>query len=199
MVLSHVMGLLTQPKQEWRNIRDEKCTIQTLVKSHLGILAAIPPVAGFIGTTMVGWQIGSGERTHLTVGSALLIAIIAYFAIIACIMILGRTIHWMAKTYGSNPDEGHALALAAYTVSPLLLMGVVGLYPSLWLFMLVGLSAIAYSVYLLYTGVPVVMDIPQEQGFVFSSAILTVGLVMLMGLMVTTVLFWGFGFGPTFT
>lgn len=198
-MLSHVMGLLTQPHQEWRNIREEAITIKSCMTSHVAVLAAIPPVAGFIGTTVVGWQIGAGDTTHLTAGSALLIAIIAYFAIIACILCLGRAVHWMAKTYGSNPDEGHAFALAAYTVTPLLLMGVVGLYPSLWLFMLVGLAAIAYSVYLLYTGVPVVMDISQEQGFVFSSAILTVGLVMLMGLMVTTVLFWGFGFGPTFT
>ncbi len=199
MMLSHVKGLLTNPASEWQAIRDERSSIAQCFKSHAGILAAVPPVAGLIGTTMVGWRIGSGELTHLTFGSALIMALIAYVAILVCLFCLGRAIHWMAHTYGSAPEEGLSFALAAYTVTPLLLMGLVGLYPSLWLFMLVGLAAIGYSVYLLYIGTPVVMDIPSEQGFVFSSAILTVGLVMLMGLMVTTVLFWGFGFGPTFT
>lgn len=199
MMLSHVWGLLANPASEWQSIRDEPHSVATCFTSHVAILAAIPPVAGLIGATAVGWSVGAGAQTHLTFGSALTMAFAAYVAIMACIFVLGNAVHWMAKTYGSAPEKGLSFALAAYTATPLFLIGVVGLYPSLWLFMLVGLAGIGYSVYLLYTGVPVLMDISQEQGFVFSSAILTVGLVILMGLMVTTVLFWGFGFGPTFT
>ena len=88
--------------------------------------------------------------------------------------------------------------LAAYTGTPLFLAGVIALYPLVWLNMLVGLVALGYTVYLLYTGVPIVMQISKEQGFMFSTAVLTVGMVTLVGILAVTVLLWGFGFGPAF-
>ena len=42
------------------------------------------------------------------------------------------------------------------------------------------------------------MRIPKEQGYMFSSSILTVGMVMLIGLLAVTVILWGFGGAPTF-
>jgi hypothetical protein len=45
---------------------------------------------------------------------------------------------------------------------------------SIWLNFVLGLPALAYMVYLLYTGVPVMMEIFEERGFLFSSAVLAV-------------------------
>jgi len=190
--------LLTHPAEQWKSIHDNHVSL-TASLVHLLIMAAIPPVSGYIGAAHVGWRIGAGPIRHLTADSALMILIASYVALVACVLILGRAIHWMAKTYGSEPADSRATALAAYSATPLFLIGLIAVYPSLWLIMLASLLGIAYSVYLLYTGVPVLMEISQEQGFVFSSAILTVGLVMVVGLMVTTVLFWSFGMAPTFT
>lgn len=72
-------------------------------------------------------------------------------------------------------------------------------YPILWLNFIVGLPALAYSVYLLYSGVPIVMNMPEEKGFLFSSAVLAVGLVALVSLLAITALLWGSGFAPAFT
>ena len=58
---------------------------------------------------------------------------------------------------------------------------------------LVGLLALAYTIYLLYIGVPIVMRVPKEQGYLFSSSILTVGMVMLVGLMAVTIVLWSSG------
>jgi len=81
---------------------------------------------------------------------------------------------------------------------PMMFAGVVALIPSLWLYMIVFLVALAYTVYLLYGGLPVVLGISAERGFVYSSAILTVGLVMFVALLAITVLVWSFGLGPVF-
>ena len=70
------------------------------------------------------------------------------------------------------------------------------LYPILWLNMLLGLPAVAYSVFLLYGGVPIVMEMEKEKGFLFASAILGLGLVAMVAILATTVILWGFGFGP---
>ena len=197
-MVTNVFGILFSPNREWTEIRD-KDRVSGRALLHILILATIPAVAGYYGAVHIGWNIGDSPTRFLTPNSALKVFIPCYFAQVAIILLLGYAIQWMAQTYGSSPDRGQSLALAAYSATPLFLVGFAALYPSLWLFMLAGLVAIAHSVYLLYTGVPIVMKISSEQGFVFSSAILTIGLVMLMGLMVVTVLAWSFGLTPIFT
>ena len=68
-----------------------------------------------------------------------------------------------------------------------------------WLNMLFVILALFYTIYLLYTGVPVVMQINRERGFLFSSAVLTVGMVALIGMLAFTVVLWGVGIGPAYT
>ena len=197
-MVSNVFGIIFSPTETWSRIGEQSKTSNWALL-HILILAAIPAVAGYYGAVHIGWTIGDSPTRYMTQDSALKVFIPSYFAQIAVILILGHAIQWMAQTYGSRPDRRQSLALAAYSATPLFLAGFAALYPSLWLFMLAGLAAIGYSVYLLYAGVPIVMQISSEQGFVFSSAILTIGLVMLMGLMVVTVLAWSFGLTPIFT
>ncbi|SPY23007.1 Inner membrane protein yohC [Photobacterium damselae] len=64
--------------------------------------------------------------------------------------------------------------------------------------MLVGLCAVAYSVYLLYIGVPILMHIPKEQGFIYASSIVTSGLVLLVSIIASSVILWSYGMGPVF-
>ena len=199
MIVEHVLGVLYHPNEEWKSIREEHYTISKCYTSHLLYLAAIPPLAAFIGTTQMGWSIGGGDFVRLTVGSALPIAIIFYFALLAGVAIMGWFIHWMEKTYGSESSFDDCMVLATFTATPMFIAGMIALIPILWVDVLAGLVGLAFTVRLLYTGVPVIMNIPKEQGFVFSTSILTVGLVMLVGMLAVTAVLWGTVFGPTFT
>jgi hypothetical protein len=196
MVLNHVFGLMAHPKNEWKSIRNERCTIGTCFCSHVLLLSAIPAVAGYIGTTQIGWSYGAGEVHKLTQQSAMQIAILTYLVMLVAVFSLGKAIHWMGQTYGSKQTLAASIALAAYTATPLWLVGFFFLYPVLWVNMLIGLPALAYTVYLLYTGVPVMMGVSQERGFLFSSAVLGVGLVMLVAVLAATAILWGMGVGP---
>jgi hypothetical protein len=73
------------------------------------------------------------------------------------------------------------------------------LFPILWLDILIALLAVTQSVYLLYKGIPIVMKIPAEQGFLFASAMIAVGMVILICIMCGTVILWDMGFAPIFT
>ena len=196
MVLNHVWGLFFKPKKEWKSIKEERCTVGKCFCSHVLILAAIPAIAGYIGTTEVGWSFGGFEAHRLTTQSALQIAILTYLTMLVAVFSLGKAIHWMGQTYGSKQTLPQAIALAAYTATPLWLMGFFFLYPVLWFNMLIGLPALAYTVYLLYTGVPVMMSVSQERGFLFASAVLAVGLVMLVAVLGAMVMLWSMGIGP---
>ena len=70
------------------------------------------------------------------------------------------------------------------------------LQPVLWLNLLVGLPVLGYTVFLFYTGVPIMMEIPQERGFLFASAVMAFGLVALVALLVISVLLWGSALAP---
>ena len=59
--------------------------------------------------------------------------------------------------------------------------------------------AVSWSVYLMYLGIPIVMDIPEERGFLFSSAVLAIALVILVCILVVSVLAWEYGAAPAFT
>jgi hypothetical protein len=196
MVLNHVWGLFFHPKLEWKSIKDERCTIGKCYCSHVLILAAIPALAGYVGTTQVGWSFGGFEAHRLTTQSAMQIAILTYLTMLVAVFSLGKAIHWMGQTYGSKQTLPQAIALAAYTATPLWVMGFFFLYPILWINMLIGLPALAYTVYLLYTGVPVMMSVNQERGFLFASAVLAVGLVMLVTVLGAMAMLWSMGIGP---
>ena len=198
MILSHVWGLLFHPEEEWKKIRKENCTIGKCFCSHVFLLAAIPPVAGYIGTTQVGWQVTAREVHTLTPESALWIAVLSYFTILVAVFTIGKMIHWMGQTYGAKQTLSQCIALAAYTATPLYLSGIMLLYPMLWLNLLIGLPVLAYAVYLLYSGVPIIMGIPAERGFLFSTAVLAVALVALVAVLAATVILWDIGAGPVF-
>ena len=198
MVIKHILGLFTAPKEEWIALRDEECSVGRCLATHTAFLAAIPPICGFIGTAFIGWRIGVGPPVRLTVDSALMIAVLYYFALLVAVVSIGALINWMGKTYDAEQPMSRSITLASYIATPLFLIGVFQLYPILWLNMILGLPALAYSVYLLYTGVPIMMDVSTERGFLFSSAVLAVGLVTLVAMLATTVILWGFGFEPEF-
>lgn len=198
MLFKHVWGILTEPRLTWSKIREEKWSAAEIYLWTIVPLALISPIAGFIGTTQFGWQIGPGEAVTLTAGSAAQISIAYFGAILMSVFVIAMLIRWMSETYGDQKTLVRCLALSAYAAVPLFLIGICQIYPVLWINFLFGLPALAYSVYLLYSGVPTMMDMSPEKGFLFSSAVLAVGLVALVGLLASTVVLWSFGLGPAF-
>jgi hypothetical protein len=134
----------------------------------------------------------------LTEASALLMSVLMYFALLVGIGVIGAFIDWMSRTYDSAPGLSRCIVFAAYTATPLFVAGLCALYPNVILTMLVGIVAVFYTVYLLYMGIPIFMKIPEDEGFVYASSILTIGLVMFVALLAITVLIWSFGFGPAY-
>ncbi len=199
MFIQHIIGLFSNPTNEWEKIREQQKSGDRSGVGFVFILAAIPAISGYIGTTQVGWRIGVGDPIRITGESAISIAIIYYLALIIGVFSIGWVIHLMGKAYEVEKPLPLCIALAAYTATPLFLIGIMQVYPVLWLNMLLGLPVLAYTVYLLYSGLPIMMEIPAERGFLYSSAILAVGLVALVSLLAMTALLWGMGLQPVFT
>ena len=199
-MIQHTFGLLVRPSAQWRTVADLPDSTFTTLLLYPCIMAIFPAVAWYYGTTTVGWSVGDhGETIRLTTESARQICILFYFTMIACVSVIGYFIHWMADTYGAESSITKGIVITGLTATPLFIAGICGFYPLLWLDMLIGVVAVCWSVYLMYLGIPIVMDISKERGFLFSSAVLAIAMVILICLMVGSVILWDFGAAPAFT
>jgi len=199
-MFQHSVGIMTRPDAAWRRLADLDETSQSLMLLYPLVWAILPAVSWYVGTTQVGWTIGSAEEvTRLTQDSARLISFLFYSGMVSCVVAIGYFIHWMAETYGAHSSFVRGILIASVCATPLFLAGAVGFYPVLWLDMLVGVFAVCWSTYLLYTGIPIVMGIPETRGFLFASAVIAVSLVILVCLLVATTLLWEWGAMPAFT
>lgn len=201
-ILDHTLGIFLHPDAEWKAIRNEKTSFQQVFLSHVPFLAIIPCVAAFFGVTKVGWTVGDGETIRLEMFSALSFCVLAYFAFLAGVYIFGEFVNWMSKTYGvrDSKERRHyeGTALAVYVTTPLFLAGASIAYPEPWFVMSAIVIAGTYAVYLVYEGTPILMNIDKDRAFMYSSSIVTIGLVLLVTVMISTVLIWGMGMGPVY-
>ncbi len=198
MILNHLWGLYAHPVEEWHTI-DQRHESFKYSMSHIMIIALIPSICAYFSVTEMGWSVGVGERLRMTAESAMFVSVGMYFALIAGVFMLAYLAHWMAHTFGAEPTYTQTLELAAYTATPLFMAGFGALYPEIWFVMMVGLGGLTYSVYLLYAGVPILMHIPEERGFIYSSSVVTCGLILLVCIMTAFAMFWSSGFAPAFS
>lgn len=198
-ILSHTFGILVQPASEWRSIRKEHENALVTFLNHVPLLALIPVLATFYGTTHIGWEV-NGKTTYLTQESALMLSVISYFANLALVIVLAEFINWMTKTYSDDEVEsGKGMAIAVYIMTPVFLSGIIFAYPDVWICAAIAGLGLTWSVYLCFKGVPILMKIPEERGFIFSASIMTSLLVLLVVLKVASVLVWELGFGPIYS
>lgn len=200
MALKHITGIFSHPASEWLEIRAERDTKSAEFLSTVPWLALIPAVAFFIGVTQVGWQLSDeGTVAYLTMGSAFTLCLLSYFGALIGVWCFAELINWMRRTYSEEPaDPRLGMVMAIYATAPLFIAGLAGLWPNVWFNGLIMFIAGMYSVYLIYKGTPIVMNIPAERAFMYSTSVITVALVMLVSLRAATVVLWSMGFGPEY-
>ncbi len=183
-----VRKILTTPKTEWPVIEAESTDVATLYKSYVAILAAVPAVAAFIGTTMIGVTVPfvGTIRTPIVTGFAQMI--VSYVLGLVGVYIAALIIDKLAPTFDSTPSTIQALKLVAYSSTPVWVAGVLYIIPAL---SMIVLLAALYSIYLFYLGVPVLMKTPEAKvvPYMIVAAIVTIVISLVMGAI--TAVFFG--------
>lgn len=192
--MNHVWGLLSHPDREMQVIKRENETVSHHYTHHVLIMAAIPVICAFIGTTQFGWSFGENVVVPLSLSTGFYLAILFYGLMLAGVAVMGRVIWWMARNYLQRPSLARCMVFAGYIATPLFLSGIVALYPLVWLCALVGTVALFYTGYLLYVGIPTFLNINKEEGLNFSSSTLAIGVLLLEILLALTVILWGYGY-----
>lgn len=198
-MFSNIPGLFLRPRQQWQQASEHLPQSLGAVLVYPVLMALLPAVAWYNGTVNVGWRLGDGDTVRLTSDSALAMIVLFYLTMVVTVAAIGYMIHWMSQTYGAESSVTKGIAIAALTATPLFLAGAVGFLPNFWLDLCLGIIAACYAVYLLYLGIPVVMGVPEERGFLFASAVVAVCLVFLIAIMGGSVILWDMGAAPSFT
>ena len=173
-LIARVRGILLRPKDEWGVIDGEKTDTATLYRSYVIPLAAIGPVASFIGSAVFGLSVPFLGAVRTPLANALAQAIVAYILALVGTYIVALVIDNLAPSFGGQRSMPQALKVAVYSSTPQWLVGIFGILPGLSLLSILGL----YGLYLLYLGLPVLMKVPTERTLTYVVAVLVVAAVV---------------------
>lgn len=193
-----LIRLFTRPRRGWRDIRAQEDESPRQYLPYLVLLALIPVVSLFIGTTRVGWSLAQGERVWLSASSALQLCALLYVATLAGVALMGIFIRWMSRTFEARLTLNQCIGFATFVATPYFLAGLAGLYPSRWLAILALGVASAYSTLLLFVGTGTFMRLPEGKAPLYAAAVWGVGLLVLVTLLVSTILLWYNGLAPEY-
>lgn len=173
-LIERAKSILLQPRETWGRIEAESATTASLFTGYLMILAAIPAVCGFIGMSLIGFG-GFGFTVRVPLLAGLANMVVSYGLSLAGVFVLALIVDALAPTFGGVKSSIQALKLVVYASTAALLGGVFSLLPSL---SMLGLLAALYSIYLIYTGLPVLMKSPAEKSVAYTAVVLVAGIVM---------------------
>ncbi|MCX7863818.1 MAG: YIP1 family protein [Novosphingobium sp.] len=184
-LIERARAILLKPKEEWPRIAAEQKSQADILTSYVLPLAAIGPVAGFIGAQLFGQGLlFVSIRPSLMTG--LVSAVLSFVLFIIGIFVLSFIADWLAPKFGGKSDRLGAFKLVAYGATAAGLAGIFGLIPALGLFGLLGL----YSIYLFYTGAGPMLGVPENQQLAYTAVTCVCALVlnMLIGLVVSAII-----------
>ncbi|KAB2889344.1 MAG: YIP1 family protein, partial [Burkholderiaceae bacterium] len=173
-LIERAKGILLKPKETWADIEAESVSTAGLFTGYLMLLAAIPAVCGFIGMSLIGFS-GFGVTVRVPLLAGLANMVVSYVLSLVGVFVLALIVDALAPTFGGVKNQIQALKLVVYASTAALLGGIFSLLPSL---SMLGLLAALYSIYLIYTGLPVLMKNPPEKSLVYTVVILVAGIVM---------------------
>ena len=168
-IVARVKALLFDPKAEWQVIEREPADPADLLRRYVAILAAIPAVCVFIGTSIIGIH---GHRTGLFVG--LVSAVGGYILTFFGVFVMAFVVDALAERFGGRKGFTNAFRIAVYAPTAAWLASVFTCIPMLSIFVVLGL----YTFYLLYTGLPILMKVPEDKVLGYFLAVLVCAVIV---------------------
>ena len=177
-LLLRIKMILAAPHREWRAIAQEKREASAALP-YVAILALLPALCHYIGASLVGG--------YAAIPWSLVGALISYLSSFAVVYIVALVINALAPTFGAQRDFAAALKLAVYSYTPVWLAEAFLIVPGLSFLVIMGL----YGVYLLRSGLPILMRVAEAQAWRYAAVVGICALVLAIGLGAVEAPFFG--------
>jgi hypothetical protein len=168
-LLARIKNIVLTPKSEWPVIAPEPTTVSQLYVGYVTPLAVLAALLGFVRMSVLGYNSAFGGGFRMPIGSGLTYTLLMFASALIGVFIVGIIINALAPTFSGQRDQRQALKVAAYSLTPAMLSSVLTLSPILAT--LLQLLAGLYGIYVLYLGLPVVMQSPQEKSFGYTVSV----------------------------
>lgn len=170
-LFARIKDILLEPKLEWPKIAAEPATIGSLYSSYIVPLAGFAVLCGFIrnllGMTVMGITYRPTYMESVTSAVWQIAVQLLGVFLVALIMEI------LASRFGGKKDRIGALKLAAYSATAAWLSNVFLLIPWLGFLTILGL----YTLYLIRTGAPVLLKVPEERALGFTASLVGIGII----------------------
>lgn len=173
-LVERVKNIILTPRTEWLVIEREQGDVAYLFTNYVAILAAIPAICGFIGTTLIGVSVPTVGTFRLGFGAGILNLILTYVLSFVIVYLVALITDALAPTFGGQKNFEQSLKLVTYSYTPGWLVGIFTLIPALSFLGILGL----YGLYLFWTGVSPLMKSPPERSIAYTAAVVVCTIVI---------------------
>ncbi len=166
-LIARVRQVLLEPKIAWPIIKEEESSVTDIVRNYVVYLAAVPVIGFFIGQLFFA-------DPRLSLIPAVISAAVFYVLIFVAMVLAAFLINNLAPEFGAAENENAAFKLVAFSsTAPLLVCGIF-IFPAFTALAVLGF----YGIYLFYTGLPILMDCPQDKVGAYTVASVLVMVVL---------------------
>lgn len=180
-----IQRILTKPALEWPVIDAEPDTAQSVFMKWAVPLAAIGPIASLIGMQVFG--IGMMGITYKPpIVTSVVTAVLQYAGALGGVWVLAFIIDLFAPTFGGQKDINRSMKLAAYSMTPGWLAGILGIIPMLGV---LAILAALYGLYLFWIGLPILKKPPADKAAAYAAVTIVANIVayFVIGLVVASI------------
>jgi hypothetical protein len=190
-IVDRIQAILLKPRETWPVIEQESTDVKAIYTNYLVILAAIPAIATFIGLSLIGAG-AFGISFRVPILSGLANMVVGFVLSLVMVYVLALIANALAPTFKGEKNLLNAFKLVAYGSTAGLVGGIFNLLPAL---SMLGVVAALYSIYLIYTGIPVMMKAPEEKAVGYTAVLIVCGIVASLVVGAVSALFTGGGPG----
>jgi hypothetical protein len=167
--LSRAKAMLVDPFAEWLVIEQESGDPAFLLSRYVALLALVPALSGFIGSSLVGPRVSGVGIVRAPIFDGLFGAIFGYVESLSAILALGLIISLLAPLFGGQRSFDSGFKLAVYSYTPVWLAGIFLVLPGLHFLVLTGL----YGIYVLTLGLPRLMKSSERKSPAYIAVVVT--------------------------
>ena len=171
-LLRRAKAMILAPREEWPRIVAEAKPVGDILRGYVLPLALIGPVASLIGGQIFGYGAFITYRPSLIAGIGT--AVVGFALTLVGVGVLTLIAEFLAPKFDGVANRANAFRLVAYGSTAAWLVGIFGLIPSLAFFGLLGL----YSLYLFYTGVTPLMQVPAAKAAGYTAVTMLCALLL---------------------
>ena len=175
-VVARAKGILISPKTEWPIIAERPDTVKNLYWNYIFFLAAIPAVFGFLKATVIGVTTSSAGTVRVGLVAGLVGMVARYVLSLGAVYVLALIVDLSAPSFGGKKSLVQAFKTVGYASTAAAIGSAGVIVPRFGL--LLVLAGGAYTLYLLYLGLPVMMNAAPAKAIRYTAVVFVTSIVL---------------------